>query len=195
MCIDIREAVTPGQINAHIDIQLAAYHVPRETIDHLRPLRRHWWTIPHLKFYLAYAGETPPAQAILDCRDGIAVPGLGRHAPDWRQRGFQSALIRRRLTDAQINGLPGCLWRSGLREQQPHQSNGLRVAGRLYRGLVVPAERQSSAGLTASSPRFVPRPAGRWSHRARQRECRRQRLIAAAGSWRSCRAAYLPPAR
>jgi GNAT superfamily N-acetyltransferase len=102
--IDIREATTPEQIDAHIDIQLAAYHVPREAIDHLRPLRRHWWTIPHLKFYLAYSGEIPTAQAILDCRDGNAYLASAGTLPDWRQRGFQSALIRRRLADARAMG-------------------------------------------------------------------------------------------
>jgi ribosomal protein S18 acetylase RimI-like enzyme len=102
--VDIREATSPEEIDAHIDIQLAAYHVPQEAIEKLKPLRRHWRKIPHLKFYLAYEGEAPVAQAILDCRGEIAYLASAGTLPDRRQRGYQTALIRRRLADAQAMG-------------------------------------------------------------------------------------------
>lgn len=101
---DIREATTPEQIEAHITIQLAAYQVPREAIEKLKPLRRHWWTIPHLKFYLAYAGDTPVAQAILDYRNDLACLASASTLPEWRRQGFQTALIHRRLADARDAG-------------------------------------------------------------------------------------------
>jgi ribosomal protein S18 acetylase RimI-like enzyme len=57
-----------------------------------------------LKFYLAYSGETPVAQAILDCRNDTAYLASASTLPEWRRRGFQSALIRRRLADARALG-------------------------------------------------------------------------------------------
>ncbi|HSI86459.1 MAG: GNAT family N-acetyltransferase [Candidatus Methylacidiphilales bacterium] len=102
--IEIREATTQTDIDAHIDIQLAAYGVPRPEIESLRPLRRLWWNLPHLRFYLACVDGVPAAQAILDCRDDVAYLASGSTMPGFRKRGLHTALILRRLRDAEAAG-------------------------------------------------------------------------------------------
>ena len=100
--IDIREARSPEQIDAHIDIQLGT--IPKEAIEWLRPLRRRWWDLPHLRFYLAYIDGVPAAQAVLDWRDDMAYLAHADTLAAFRNRGLQAALIRRRLAEAKDLG-------------------------------------------------------------------------------------------
>jgi len=102
--IDIREATSPEQIDAHIRIQVSAHGVPENMIDSFLPLRRPWWNLPQLKFYLAYVDGVPAAQAILDCNGEIAYLAAAGTLPAYRRRGLQTALVRRRLLDAQNRG-------------------------------------------------------------------------------------------
>ncbi|CAN5581603.1 hypothetical protein BH10PLA1_BH10PLA1_13030 [soil metagenome] len=102
--IDIRMATTREQVDAHIDIQLRAFNVPPQGIEPLRPLRRAWWMLPDRRFYLAYVDGTPAAQAMLFCRDGIAYLESAGTLPEYRSRGLQTALIRRRIADAIAHG-------------------------------------------------------------------------------------------
>jgi len=102
--VDIREAVTPEQIEAHIRIHLGAFSVPEGAVEKLLPLRRHWWRLRRLKFYLAYVDGVPAAQAILDVDGELACLASAGTLPAYRGRGLQTALIRRRLADAQKLG-------------------------------------------------------------------------------------------
>ncbi len=102
--IDIRVAVSEEQIDSHIDIQLGAVNVPKEAIDWLRPLRRRWRDVPRLTFYLAYVDGVPAAQAMLSWEDDLAYLAYAGTLPQFRNRGLQSALIRRRLADARDLG-------------------------------------------------------------------------------------------
>jgi GNAT superfamily N-acetyltransferase len=101
---DIREVTTLEQMDAHIDIQLAAYGVPPEIIDRLRPLRRTWLGSAGRRLYLAYVDGRPAAQASLHWRDGLAYLESAGTLPAYRRRGLQRALIRRRLADAAALG-------------------------------------------------------------------------------------------
>jgi hypothetical protein len=101
---DIREVTTVETMDAHIDIQLAAYDVPPPVIERLRPLRRPWFDSKDRRFYLAYVDGRPAAQAILHWRDGLAYLESAGTLPAHRRRGLQRALIARRIADATALG-------------------------------------------------------------------------------------------
>lgn len=102
--VDIRETSGCEQIDTHIDLQLGISNVPQEAIDRLRPLRRRWWDLPRLRFYLAYVDGVPAAQAVLDWSDDLAYLASAGTLPQFRNRGLQTALIQRRLADAKELG-------------------------------------------------------------------------------------------
>jgi hypothetical protein len=97
---DIREVSTVAELDAHIDIELSAYGVPQEIIDRLRPLRRTWLASPDRRFYLAYVDGRPAAEAILHWRGDLAYLEAAGTRPEYRRRGLQRALVRRRIADA-----------------------------------------------------------------------------------------------
>jgi hypothetical protein len=101
---EIREVVTMDDMDAHIDIQLGAYGVPPAVIDRLRPLRRMWLGTPGRRFYLAFVDGRPVAQAILQWRDDIAYLESAGTRHEFRGRGLQQSLIRRRIADATREG-------------------------------------------------------------------------------------------
>jgi hypothetical protein len=97
---DIREVATLAEMDAHIDIQLAAYGVAPEIIDRLRPLRRTWLGSTGRRLYLAYVDGQPAAQASLHWHEDIAYLESAGTLAAYRRRGLQRALIRRRIADA-----------------------------------------------------------------------------------------------
>jgi hypothetical protein len=101
---DIREVTTLEAMDAHIDIQLAAYGIPQTIIERLRPLRRTWLGSSGRRLYLAYVDGRPAAQASLHWRDGLAYLESAGTLPAFRRRGLQRALIQRRLADAAALG-------------------------------------------------------------------------------------------
>jgi hypothetical protein len=102
--VDIREVATEAEMDTHIDFQLAAWDAPPPVIDYLRPLRRTWLGLEGRRFYLAYVDGTPAAQAILSWRDDIGYLEHAGTLPQFRRRGLQLALVRRRIADATALG-------------------------------------------------------------------------------------------
>lgn len=102
--VDIREATTPDQIESHITLQLVPYSTPAAAIEQMRPLRRRWWFNPRLKFYIAYIDGVPAGQAILDVDGEIGLLASASTLPEYCRQGLQSALIQRRIADAEKLG-------------------------------------------------------------------------------------------
>ena len=98
--IEIREVSTLAEMDAHIDMELGAFGVPPEAIERLRPLRRPWFDSLDRRFYLAYVDGQPAAEAMVHWRDDVAYLESAGTRPEFRRRGLQRALIRRRIADA-----------------------------------------------------------------------------------------------
>lgn len=73
----------------------------------IRPLFTGTMGKPGWHHYLGYDGVVPVATGVMYLKNGVAWLGIGSTHSDFRNRGGQSALIARRLTDALSLG---CQW-------------------------------------------------------------------------------------
>jgi hypothetical protein len=69
-----------------------------------RPPIARWAEQPGWRLYLAEAGGTPVAAGALVIDDGIGYLAAASTLPAFRRRGWQTALIKRRLSDAAAAG-------------------------------------------------------------------------------------------
>jgi len=83
---------------------LDVFEVPREEREGFLRTERLENSQPGTRLYIASVDGVPAAAAALDIRDGIGHLTAGATLPQFRRRGCQTALIERRLADAQEEG-------------------------------------------------------------------------------------------
>jgi hypothetical protein len=81
----------------------AGFGLPAETAKWFAAL----YGRPGWRLYLAYEGETPVASGAAFASQGAAWFGIDATLADYRRRGAQMALIRRRIEDGRGAGLSG----------------------------------------------------------------------------------------
>jgi len=85
---------------------------------------------PDWRLYLACVDGQPAAAAAMHCQDGVATFEIVGTLPEYRRRGCQTALLRRRIRDASLCGCDLVAAQSGLltTSQKNMERCGLRVA-------------------------------------------------------------------
>jgi hypothetical protein len=119
-----------AEIDAFVAIQLGVW--PGDEAERQRTLRHAHATParPHRYRYVAPIGDSVAAVAAMDLWDGIAYLYLAVTREEFRGRGCQTALLRRRLADAQADGaeLAFALVSPGSGSQRNIERAGLGVA-------------------------------------------------------------------
>jgi GNAT superfamily N-acetyltransferase len=136
---DVRASVPPGDIEvirpdsaeALVTVLLAVFDRPHAVMPvATSAVGRPGWT-----HYLGFDGRSPVATAAMRIEDGVAWLGFGGTLPDARGRGWQTALLLRRLADAKAAGCRLAVTETG-EETEAHPVNHsyrnmLRVGFRL----------------------------------------------------------------
>lgn len=87
-----------------LNLFLDVFEVPREEREGFLRTERLETSQPGARLYIASVDGVPAAAAALDMRDGVGHLTAGATLPQFRRRGCQAALIKRRLADAQEEG-------------------------------------------------------------------------------------------
>jgi hypothetical protein len=113
-----------------LDTFLSGVNFPNVMRAAAKQNMRHWIEQTNWRLYLARVGGSPVAAAVLSMTDGIGYLAAAATVPAHRNRGCHEALIRRRLTDANLFGRPlvvgQCAY--GLTSHRNMQRCGLRLA-------------------------------------------------------------------
>lgn len=94
------ELIGPEEAGLYGDIVLEAFEMPEPS----RPLAVGVLGMPGWLVYLGYEDGRPVAAAATRIEDGVAWLGFGSTLPDFRGRGWQTAMFLRRLHDAKAAG-------------------------------------------------------------------------------------------
>ena len=113
-----------------LDTILAGINFPNAMRAGAKQNMRHWIEQRNWRLYLARIDGSPAAAAVLSIRDGIGYLAAASTLPEHRSKGCHEALIRRRLTDANLLGCPlvagQCVY--GSASHRNMQRCGLRLA-------------------------------------------------------------------
>jgi GNAT superfamily N-acetyltransferase len=141
--LEIRE-VALGLLQAWSDVALRGFFGENPTSPQIE-LARIMELAPEMRRYLAFWDGEPAAAASLSLGCGVAVLGGMSTLPAFRGRGLQSALIRRRLQDAQTDADLATMGATpGSSSQRNAERQGFRLAWTQL-SLRVPAQPDTAA--------------------------------------------------
>lgn len=129
LAVDV-ERIDASQADTFADVRVRGLEVTQEHREGARRVSRAWADVDWWRLYLARIDGVPVAMAVLAVCDGLGYLANAATLPEFRGRGAQSALIARRIADAEAEGcelvvsqcVPG-----GTSHRNLHRA-GLRVA-------------------------------------------------------------------
>jgi ribosomal protein S18 acetylase RimI-like enzyme len=98
--IDIEQVTTAGAMEDYLDAYVAGWGVPAKDHAQFKINVRPWLDQAGWSLYLGRLNGQPAAAATLYLKDGVGYLADATTNPEFRGRGFQSALLRRRIRDA-----------------------------------------------------------------------------------------------
>jgi ribosomal protein S18 acetylase RimI-like enzyme len=96
--------VAREDVDAFAEVLLRGHGVPEAEVPNAVADHRHWPDQPGWTLYVATVGGDPAAAAVLQVRDGIGYLANAATLPAFRGRGCQTALLVRRIADAEAAG-------------------------------------------------------------------------------------------
>jgi ribosomal protein S18 acetylase RimI-like enzyme len=89
----------------YLEAYVAGWQIPEAQHRQFKSNVRPWWEQPGWSLYLARVDGRPAASAILFVRRNAAYLADAATDPQYRGRGLQTALLRRRIADASSAGV------------------------------------------------------------------------------------------
>jgi hypothetical protein len=102
--VEVRHVTEPGEFDVALQTELEGWGIPPEPDSPLVGVRRTWRHLPDHRVYLATCDGQPAGMAMLYLAGAIGYLERASTIPRHRRRGVQSALIRRRMSDASAAG-------------------------------------------------------------------------------------------
>lgn len=93
--LDIRK-IGPEHAEDFAKIVVPCFDMTEASIPLVASIVHH----PDYHLYMGFDGDTPAATGALFCKDGVAICDWGSTHSDFRRRGFQGALLARRINEA-----------------------------------------------------------------------------------------------
>jgi GNAT superfamily N-acetyltransferase len=128
------ERIDADQTRPWGDVVMAAFGMP----DPIRPMVIATIGRPGWTHYIGFEGDTPVSAAAVRFEGDVAWLGYGATLPDWRGRGWQTAMFQQRLVDARDRGCRLAITETGAEtESEPvnhSYRNMLRTGFRLAYG-------------------------------------------------------------
>jgi hypothetical protein len=123
--IRITRVTDPAEYDLALDTQIEGWGIPYNPDSPIKKLRRSWRAAPGHHMYLAYLGNEPAAHAMLYIDGRVGYLENASTPARFRNRGLHTALIERRIHDAQT--LFGCDTILGAADfESPSRINQLR---------------------------------------------------------------------
>jgi len=98
--IDIVLVVTPQAMEDYLEAYITGWGIPDKDQAQFKANVRPWQQQPGWSLYLARIHGKPAAAATLFLKDGVGYLADAATAPVMRNRGLQTALLKRRVSDA-----------------------------------------------------------------------------------------------
>jgi len=127
--IEVRR-VGAGEVHGFAELLLRGWGVPEDELAEAAGDHAHWHSVPGWRLYVATVDGQPAAAAVLQVHGGVGYLASASTLPAHRNKGCQSALIRRRILDAVADGvdLVSGMAIIGSTSQQNMERAGLRPA-------------------------------------------------------------------
>jgi len=150
--VEIRR-VEAGEIQLFAEVLLRGWGVPEDELAEAVGDHAHWHAVPGWRLYVATVDGEPAGAAALQVHGGVGYLASASTLPTHRNRGCQSALIRRRVLDAVAEGvdLVSGMAILGSTSQQNMERAGLRPACTVTTWQLGPRDVRGSA--PAGNPR------------------------------------------
>jgi ribosomal protein S18 acetylase RimI-like enzyme len=100
----IEPVTDPASMEAYLDAYVAGWEIPEEDHAQFKANVRPWLDQPGWSLYVGRANGRPAAAATLYLHGGAGYLADAATDPAFRRQGFQSALLRRRIHDADAAG-------------------------------------------------------------------------------------------
>lgn len=91
------------QFNIYATIHCRGTGLPDNGIPHVAENNKVLYNRPGWKFFIAYINENPAAVGVMYIYDGIASLTFAATLPEFRNRGLQQRLLKRRIEEAKQN--------------------------------------------------------------------------------------------
>jgi len=133
--------VEAAEIRRFAEVLLRGWGVPGDELGEAVGDHSHWHAVPGWRLYLATVDGQLAAAAALQVHGGVGYLASASTLPAHRNKGCQSALIRRRIRDAVAEGvdLVSGLAILGSTSQQNMERAGLRPACTMTTWRIEPA--------------------------------------------------------
>ncbi len=102
--VEIEKVENPEQFSDFLDTNFHGYEIPVSIKEQALSNMQHWIEIPNWHLYLARVEDEPAASAILQVGGDLGYLASAATLPGFRKRGLQTALIRRRIAEAEKLG-------------------------------------------------------------------------------------------
>jgi ribosomal protein S18 acetylase RimI-like enzyme len=100
----IEPVVDAKSMEAYLDAYVSGWEIAVEDRGQFKANVRPWLNQPGWSLYVGRAKGKPAAAATLYLHDGVGYLADAATHPAYRGQGFQSALLRRRISDARASG-------------------------------------------------------------------------------------------
>jgi GNAT superfamily N-acetyltransferase len=102
--VAIGRVTTADAMEHYLDAYVAGWGIPENDHARFKANVRPWLNLPGWSLYVGRRNGAPAAAATLYLKDGVGYLADATTDPAFRSHGFQSALLRRRISDAAAAG-------------------------------------------------------------------------------------------
>jgi GNAT superfamily N-acetyltransferase len=102
--VSVEQITSADGMEDHLDAYVAGWGIDEEHQAQFKTNVRPWRSQAGWSLYVGRSSGTPAAAATLYVKDGVGYLADATTRPELRGRGFQSALLRRRMRDAAAAG-------------------------------------------------------------------------------------------